>query len=109
MISYEMYEKIRDSKGMKNSDVARIAAIPPSTFSDWKKGKSSPKQEKLQKIANALNVSFAELIGYEEKKEVPQYNPAIQEFVEILPRLTAEQIDLLLNTARLFVVQNDVQ
>ena len=42
---------------MKDADVARITGITKSTFVDWKTGRSQPKQEKLEKIAAALDVS----------------------------------------------------
>ena len=40
---YEIYCKLRDSKGMKDSDVAKATGITKSTFSDWKNGRSNPK------------------------------------------------------------------
>ena len=63
MITYGKYEQIRDSKGLKNSDVARIAKIPPSTFTDWKQGKSTPKYEKMFKIATALDMDYRDFVG----------------------------------------------
>lgn len=54
---YEIYCNLRDSKGVRDSDVAKATSIPPSTFTDWKKGKSSPKREKLQKIADYFGVT----------------------------------------------------
>lgn len=53
---YEKYCKIRDQKGYRDSDVAKGAGITKSTFSDWKSGRSNPKNEKLIKIANFLEV-----------------------------------------------------
>lgn len=58
MTIYERYCTIRDSKGLKDSHVAAMANIGKSTFSDWKSGRSVPKQEKLTKIANALDVTL---------------------------------------------------
>lgn len=63
MYSYEGYAKIRDSKKLKDSDIARIADIPQSTFSDWKKGKSYPKTQKLKKIADALECDMSTLLS----------------------------------------------
>lgn len=60
---YENYCKIRDLKGYKDADVSAGAGVTKSTFSDWKSGRSNPKGEKLQKIANFLEVSVDELIG----------------------------------------------
>lgn len=62
---YERYCQIRDSKGLKDADIARIASIPKSTFSEWKNGRSIPKEPKMRKIANALGVSIAYLMGWE--------------------------------------------
>ena len=63
MVTYEKYCEYRDSKGMKDIEVARKAEIPPSVFSEWKKGKSTPKADKMVKIANALEMDYSEFIG----------------------------------------------
>lgn len=55
---YEIYSDLLKKFGVRNIDVSRATGIPPSTFSDWKKGKSSPKTDKLQKIADYFNVSL---------------------------------------------------
>ena len=107
---YGNYCRIRDLKGLKDAEVARIAKIPKSTFSEWKNGRSCPKQEKLQKIADALGVSYTSLLNLDKQPvEVPQYNPRIQDFIDILPKLTDAQIDSLLQTAQLFVSMNGGQ
>lgn len=54
---YEIYCKLRDEKGLKDSDIAKATGITKSTFSDWKKGRSNPKDAKLQKIADFFGVS----------------------------------------------------
>ena len=54
---YEIYCKLRDSKGMKDSDVAKATGITKSTFSDWENGRSNPKDAKLQKIADLFGVT----------------------------------------------------
>ena len=46
---YEVYQKLLDEKGLKNSDVARATGISNMTLSDWKRGKSVPKSDKMQK------------------------------------------------------------
>lgn len=42
---------------MKDANVAALTGIGKSTFSDWKSGRSEPKNDKLQKIADCLGVS----------------------------------------------------
>lgn len=54
---YEIYCKLRDAKGLKDADVAKATGITKSTFSDWKNGRSKPKDEKLQKIADLFGVT----------------------------------------------------
>jgi len=63
MLSYEKYAEIRDSRGMKDSDVCRITGIGQGSISDWKHGRSIPKADKVQKIADALKVSVSVLTG----------------------------------------------
>ena len=62
MIDYEDYTRFRDLRNLKDGDVAKLAKIPPSTFSDWKSGKSRPKADKI-KIADALKIDYSVFIG----------------------------------------------
>lgn len=59
---YTKYVELRDAKGLKDSEIARITKIPQSTFSDWKKGKSKPKLEKLMKLADFFGVPISTFI-----------------------------------------------
>ena len=54
---YEIYCKLRDDIGVKDADVAKATGITKSTFSDWKSGRSNPKDEKLKKIAEYFGVT----------------------------------------------------
>ena len=60
---YENYAKIRDSKGLKDSDVAKGTGIRSSVFSDWKKGRYKLKYDKLLRIAEFLGVTTDQLTG----------------------------------------------
>jgi Helix-turn-helix. len=65
---YEIYCKLRDAKSLKDSDVSRGAEVTKSTFSDWKTGRSVPKNDKLQKIADYFEVSLDYLTTGQENK-----------------------------------------
>ena len=54
---YEVYARLRDEKGVRDATIAKATGIGRSTFSDWKNCRSTPKDEKLQKIADYLGVS----------------------------------------------------
>lgn len=60
---YEIYCKLRDERGLKDSDVVKQTGITKSTFSDWKSGRSKPKNDKLQKIADFFGVTVDYLIS----------------------------------------------
>ena len=63
MSMYDIYEKVRNERGMTNADVSRLTGISAATLSQWKSGQYIPKAEKLVKIANALNCSVSILTG----------------------------------------------
>lgn len=76
---YERYCQLRDSKGLKDADVAKATGITKSTFSDWKSGRSKPKYEKLKKIADFLGTT-ADYIKTGEEKEAGKPNTLAAHF-----------------------------
>ena len=70
---YEIYCKLRDEKGVKDADVAKATGITKSTFSDWKNGRSKPKDEKLLKIAEYFEVTLDYLRTGEEPSQPDSY------------------------------------
>lgn len=54
---YKKYVELRDSNGLTDYKVALDTGITKSTFTDWKKGRSKPKLEKLAKIAEYFGVT----------------------------------------------------
>lgn len=63
MITYERYAEIRDKKNLTDGKVAELAGFGRSTFSDWKSGRSIPKIDKMQKIAEVLEMDYIEFVG----------------------------------------------
>ena len=70
---YEIYCKLRDQRGLKDADVVRNTGITKSTFSDWKNGRSCPKNDKLQKIADFFGVTLDYLMTGEEREDGQGY------------------------------------
>ena len=58
-------EKALSIRQMKQADLCKLADIPKSSLSLYLKGAYEPKQDKLYKMANALNVSERWLMGYD--------------------------------------------
>ncbi len=53
---YEKFKALTDSKHVSAYRVSKDLGIPQSTFSDWKAGRSTPKQDKIKKIADYFDV-----------------------------------------------------
>lgn len=59
---YTNYAEMRDRKGLRDADVAKATGISQTVFTDWKNGKSSPKIDKIIKIADFFQVSLDEFV-----------------------------------------------
>lgn len=88
---YARYCKLRDSHGLKDGWVAKEAGITPSTFSDWKKGKSAPNAEKLVAIAKVLNTTVEYLVTGTESYVVE--NTITADEIEVLRKYRALNAD----------------
>lgn len=62
---YKKYCRLRDAAGLTDYEVSKRAGIYQSTFTDWKNGRSTPKLDKLLKIARVLNVDLNDLVSAE--------------------------------------------
>lgn len=63
---YEIFAELLKERDLKTADVCRGTGLPSSMFSEWKRGKSTPKADKLQKIADFLGVPLVYFYGTRE-------------------------------------------
>lgn len=54
---YAIFEKLCKEKGVSAYRVSKDTGISTATLSDWKTGKSHPKADKIQILANYFNVN----------------------------------------------------
>ena len=54
---YGVFEELMRKTGVNTAAVARETGISPVVLSDWKRGRSTPKQDKLQKLADFFGVT----------------------------------------------------
>ena len=67
---YEIFEKLCAQKGVTPYRVGKETGISTPTFSNWKKGKYTPKDDKMKLIAEYFGVSVEYLrYGKEAEKE----------------------------------------
>ncbi|MCM1047890.1 MAG: helix-turn-helix transcriptional regulator [Clostridiales bacterium] len=78
MTKYERYVQLRNSMNLKDADVSRGTKIAKSTFSDWKNGRSEPKNDKLQKISDYFGVKIDyfldDNVDYDKFTDIPINN-----------------------------------
>lgn len=74
---YEQFDSLCNSKGVKPSEVSRATGITTATLTSWKQGKYTPKQDKLQKIADFFGVSLEYLMTGKETEIENKYGAEI--------------------------------
>lgn len=67
---YKRFDELRKKKGVTVYAVSKSTRITTTTFTNWKKGKYTPKQDKLQLIADYFGVSVDYLMTGKE----PQFS-----------------------------------
>lgn len=60
---YKKYEELLIKTGKTSYQVSKDTGIAQSTISDWKTGRSNPKLEKLQILADYFGVPITYFIG----------------------------------------------
>lgn len=60
---YEIFSQLLQKYGITPYKVSKETGVSQSTLSDWKRGVSTPKQDKLQKIADYFGVTIDYLMN----------------------------------------------
>lgn len=103
---YEIFEKLLMERGVTAYKVAKATGISTGSMTDWKKGRSAPKVDKLQKIADYFGVSVDYLLGNEPKEKTPaEADVTFDDFTYAMygeaKKLTDEDKNMLLEMARM--------
>lgn len=79
---YEIFEHLLQIRGVSTYRVAKETGIPQQTFSKWENGISTPKADKLQKIADYFGVTVEYLMGND--KTITKEDIELQNYLEEL-------------------------
>ncbi|MGI5896095.1 MAG: helix-turn-helix domain-containing protein [Oscillospiraceae bacterium] len=96
---YEIFEQLLHQKNVTPYRVSKETGISTATLSDWKKGRSTPKMDKMQKIADYFGVSVDYLLGNTNAKNTSSKDEAfIQDelvgfYGDIKKNLTQDDIE----------------
>ena len=102
-------------RNMRQADLVNLTGIGKSSISTYISGEYEPTQKNIYKIAKALDVSEAWLMGLDvpmERKEPAirindeliakiKNNPKLQELIDILSDASEEGLDTLINVAKM--------
>ncbi len=82
---YEVYENLLKENGVTSYKVSKETGISQVTLSNWKKGVSTPKQDKLQKIADFFGVTIDYLMnGSNNTKESTLTNRDVRQIEDVI-------------------------
>lgn len=94
---YEIYARLRDEKGLNDYRVSKAVGISAASLSEWKRGKSKPKTDKLQKLADFFGVSIEYLMGAQAERIGSRSDAAAPPIKEYIVR--SEEMELLIEEA----------
>lgn len=66
---YSIYEELLRKRGVTSYQIAKDLGFSPATLSDWKHGRTIPKADKMQMIADYLGVTLEYLMTGKEPEE----------------------------------------
>jgi len=87
---FEKIERLRKAKGMTIYVLSQEADLSHSTFYSWRKRKTMPTLEVLEKIAGALGTTLAKLLFNLEANEMSEQQKELMELWVLLNRQQKE-------------------
>lgn len=105
----------RDKKGWNQSDLARAIGVTPQTVQQWENGKTSPRNKKIDALAQALGVSADWLLtGRDMTPSLPDatndeegLSPREKIIIELIRDLTSDQQTDVVRSLEAQKQQND--
>lgn len=83
--------KAMDASGKKQADLVRETGLDRGSISNYLSGKYEPKQKAIYKLAAALDVSEAWLMGYDIPKERPAERKKNDQLAKLIVRLRTDE------------------
>ena len=95
---FEKIERLRKAKGMTIYVLSQEADLSHSTFYSWRKRKTMPTLEVLEKIADALGTTLAGLLFNLEANELSEEQKHVMDMWTLLNRQQRDAALLILKT-----------
>lgn len=88
---YKIFEELCVKNGVTPYKVSKATGIATSTLSDWKNGISTPKQDKLKKIADYFKVSLDYILTGKEPQVDYLYSDENAEFLVEVTKMAKDK------------------
>ncbi len=89
----ERLKEVMVARDLRQSDLVELTGLGKSAISQYLSGKVTPKQDKVFRLARAINVSPEWLLGYVENEEA-------NKLYDIARRLKPEDVQILIRIAK---------
>lgn len=100
---YDNFARLCEINNVKPSKVSKETGISTATLTSWKQGKYTPKQDKLQLIADYFHVSVDFIMtGEDNRIDAPVFEKEHIELITLYSQLEKEQKDAVFNLLRSF-------
>ena len=84
--------ELRKSKGFTQEQLAELVSIEPPNLSKIECGTHFPQPEKLEKIANALNIQISDLFEFEH---IQEKNILVNYIISTLTEFDSKTVELV--------------
>jgi repressor LexA len=91
-MEYAVLEQLLKTNGLTVYRLAKETGISPTTFSEWKSGRSIPKADKMKRIADYFGVSMSYMMGDGEEIGGEKRIPIIGEIRAGSPIITDQTL-----------------
>ena len=84
-MDYAVFDTLLKERAISVYQISKATGISASTFSDWKSGRSTPKADKLARIADFFGISLDELLGTENGQRNAEASYRSQRAKKMIP------------------------
>lgn len=82
--------ELRKRNNLKQEKLAELVGLEPTSISNIENGYNYPSFQNLEKIANALNVTFVDIFKFEQHKETENLIAEINQILKNNPEKTKD-------------------
>ncbi len=93
--------KLREDRGLSQSDLARRADLQPSAIAHFEAGRRTPSAGNIIGLAQALDVSTDYLLGFKKRPEVS--SAKAKRLLDLVSKMEPDTSDVLLDIAAILV------